>query len=204
MQALEEKLSIPKILIIDFGQAFYHHESPDVLTPKLFMAPEILFSQSRSPALDQWQLGCTTFELCSGYSLLRMLFGAKTDVMKDVVAMLGKPPDAMWRNWKERETYFHDDGSPKPAVGRRIPVKTYPLMERVRDIARADEMSNKEPRREQSIVIRDALPNDELAQLYDLLSKLLVYEARQRLSMSKSTEHPFFTVFSDCAPQAKA
>lgn len=137
MQALEEKFSNPEVLIIDFGQAFYHHESPDVPTPKLFMPPKILFAEFVSPALDQWRLGFATIELCSEYSLFRMPFNEKTNVMKDVVAMLGRPPKTMWWSWEERGTYFEDDGTPKPSAGRRISVKPYPLEDRVTDIAKA-------------------------------------------------------------------
>ena len=106
MPALEDRISLARIMIIDFGQAFYLDETPDVLTPKQFSAPEVLFGTAITPATDQWQLGCTIFGVCSGHSLLNMLFNPKMDVMKDMVAMLGKPPDTMWQRWKERENYF--------------------------------------------------------------------------------------------------
>ncbi|KAL9098801.1 MAG: hypothetical protein Q9163_005600 [Psora crenata] len=215
MRALEDRLSLARIMIIDFGQAFYHDETPDVLTPKQFSAPEVLFGTAITPATDQWQLGCTIFEVCSGYSLLNMLFNPKMDVMKDMVAMLGKPPDTMWQRWKERENYFEADGAPKAATGRKIAVRPYPLVDRVYDIVRSDEkirgeqsgkmtgISNEKIRGEQSgnmtgiskksNVAPPKLPNDQLVQLHDLLSKLMVYEPRERLPMDRALNHPFFT-----------
>lgn len=203
MQALENRLLIEKILIIDFGQAFYLNETPDVLTPKQFSAPELLFGTTITPAIEQWQLGCTVFEICSGFNLLTMLFNPKMDVMKDMVAMLGKPPDTMWQRWKERGSYFEADGTPKATIGRKIAVRPYPLIDRLWDIVRLDEKALRQQSKpmtrasNRSRITGLKLPNDELIQLHDLLINLMVYEPTERLPIDQTLIHPFFNAVAE-------
>ena len=199
MQELEKRLAIPKILIIDFGQAFYCDGPPNTLTPKIFSAPEILFATEVTAATDQWQMGCTIFELLSGFSLFSSLFNPRTDVLKDIISMLGKPPDTMWQNWQQRNEYFEDDGTAMEARGRIIPVKPYGLIERVRDIVRQD--SRAAGKANASLVAvsdflepsGEGLPNDTLVHLHDFLGRLLIYESDKRLPIEEALIDPLFS-----------
>ena len=199
MQELEKRLAIPRILIIDFGQAFYCNGPPNTLTPKIFSAPEILFATEVTEATDQWQMGCTIFELCSGFSLFSSLFDPKMDVLKDIISMLGKPPDTMWQRWQEREKYFEDDGTPKEASGRLIPVKPYRLIDRVRDIVKQDRRAVGKTNA-RLVAASDflepsgeGLPNDTLVHLHDFLGRLLIYESDKRLPIEEALMHPFLS-----------
>lgn len=199
MQELGKRLAIPKILIIDFGQAFYCNGPPNTLSTKIFSAPEILFATEVTEATDQWQMGCKIFELCFGFSLFSSLFNPKTDVLKDIISMLGKPPDTMWQKWQERDKYFEDDGTPKEARGRLIPVEPYKLIERVRDIVRQDRRAAGKANAS-LVAVSDflepsgeGLPNDTLVLLHDFLGRLLIYESDKRLPIEEALIDPFFS-----------
>ncbi|KAJ5710993.1 hypothetical protein N7488_005149 [Penicillium malachiteum] len=184
--ALEARLPTDRILLINFGAAFYHHEYPDhIFTPAPLAAPEILFDGELTSAVDKWAFGCILYELCADRTLIKLLFGWNNDAMKDQVAMLGKPPDALWQNWKSKEKYFHPDGTPKEAEGRRLKVHQLSLEQRVRNL-------------EKPIVNRGYETGDEaplppgLQNLHDLLKRVITYESSSRLSFEEVMAHPFF------------
>ncbi|KAJ5687993.1 hypothetical protein N7536_010612 [Penicillium majusculum] len=98
--SLEARLATERILLIDLGAAFYHHEPPDtIITPVPYKAPEILFGGELTFAVDKWAFGCLLYGLCADHSRFKLLFGWNNDAMKDQVAMLGKPPEGLWKNW---------------------------------------------------------------------------------------------------------
>ncbi|OJJ42593.1 hypothetical protein ASPZODRAFT_170077 [Penicilliopsis zonata CBS 506.65] len=184
--ALEARLHTDRILLIDFGAAFYHHERPDrIYTPAPFASPEIVFGGELTSAVDQWAFGCLLYELCADRSLVKLLFGWNNDAMKDQVAMLGKPPEALWQNWERRDKYFHPNGAPKEAQGRRLKVRPLPLKQRVRNLEK--------PLGERCYGTGDEAPlAPDLQSLYDLLKRILIYDARSRLSFEAVKAHPFF------------
>ena len=133
--ALESRLRTDRILLIDFGAAFYHDERPPVVyTPAPLTSPEIHFGGEITSAVDKWAFGCLLYELCADRTLIKLLFGWNNDAKKDQVAMLGKPPDALWQNWEEGGKHFHSDRTPKESQGRRLKVDTLSLEQRVRNL----------------------------------------------------------------------
>jgi serine/threonine-protein kinase SRPK3 len=186
--ALDARLATDKILLIDFGESFYHHERPaKIITPAPFASPEIVFQAEITQAIDKWAFGCLLYEICADHSLFKMIFGWFNDTLKDQVAMLGKPEEEIWQKWEGRENYFHSDGTPKEAEGRRIKVEPYPLEQRVRNIGvplnerRYIQTSSDEPL------------SSGLQDLYNLLQKILVYDAGSRLSFDEIQTHQFFS-----------
>jgi len=192
LAALEERLALPKIILIDFGSAFssfkppIEHDNLPQISP-----PEVLFHTTLSSSIDTWAAGCVTFEICAGYTLFKALFNRKQDVRKDIVAMLGKPPESMWQLWPERGCYFEADGTPKKTA-KGIMVKPYPLSDRIRDMTRL--YSDVTPTPAQDWETED-FPTAELAELYDLLSKIFLYETESRLSPSMALKHPFLSQY---------
>ncbi|CDM37574.1 hypothetical protein CBS147339_8942 [Penicillium roqueforti] len=184
--ALEARLSTDRILLIDFGAAFYHHESPEqIFTPAPFASPEILFGGELTFAVDNWAFGCLLYELCADRSLIKLLFGWNNDAMKDQVAMLGKPPDALWQNWEGKDKYFHPDGTPKEAHDRRLKVYPLSLKQRVRNLEK--------PLSERGYGTGDEAPlPPDLQNLFDLLNGVITYDARSRMSFEGVQAHPFF------------
>ncbi|KAM3507750.1 hypothetical protein MY11210_007030 [Beauveria gryllotalpidicola] len=183
--ALQNRLHTGRILLIDLGAAFYHDECPPVVyTPAPLTSPEILFGGQITYAIDKWAFGCLLYELCADRTLIKLLFGWNNDAKKDQVAMLGKPPDALWQNWEEREEYFYHDGTPKEGQGRRLKVDTLSLKQRVRNVGRP--LSERD-----DSMVTTPLPQ-ALQDLYDLLQGVLIYDAGARLSFEAILAHPFF------------
>jgi serine/threonine protein kinase len=185
--SLEARLQTDRILLIDFGAAFYDYERPDqIFTPAPFASPEILFGGELTSAVDKWAFGCILYELCADRSLVKLLFGWNNDAMKDQVAMLGKPPDALWQKWEGKDKYFHPNGTPREAQGRRLKVHPLSLKQRVRNLEK--------PLIERGYGTGDdeaPLPS-ELQNLYDLLKGVITYDASSRLSFEAIQAHPFF------------
>jgi serine/threonine-protein kinase SRPK3 len=185
--ALQDLLATGEILLIDFGESFYHHEIPkEIVTPAPFAAPEIVFGTQITPAIDRWAFGCIVYELAADHTLFKMIFGWFNDTLKDQVSMLGKPPDAMWRNWEGREKYFHPDGTPKEAEGRRLKVERYPLEQRVRNIGLPLSERNYGASSGEKL-------SGELRSLYDLLKGIMVYDAASRIPFREIQGHPFLS-----------
>ena len=51
-----------------------------------------------------------------------MNLNTKTDVLKDMVAMLWKPPADKWLAWQNREVQSEADGTRKRATGQNSPI----------------------------------------------------------------------------------
>ncbi|KAF2688088.1 kinase domain-containing protein [Lentithecium fluviatile CBS 122367] len=184
--ALERRLPTDRILLIDFGAAFYHGEHLDhIYTPAPHAAPEIVFGGELTHEVDKWAFGCLLYELCADHTLVKLLFGWNNDALKDQVAMLGKPPETLWQNWGARDMYFHPDGTPKEAEGRRLKVKPLSLEQRVRNLER--------PLSERGYDTGDPEPlSPDLQNLFDLLKGVITYDAKARLSFDQIQTHPFF------------
>lgn len=195
LAALERVAGTNKVFIVDFGQGFFLEKPPTtVTTPAQFSAPERLFETPITPTLDIWCLACTIFELFAGYSLFKMVFDGKNDVRKDIVSMLGKPPDTMWLNWPERFVWFHEDGSPKLGLHDEIEANRYTLTERITDIDCVSQC----PRNEQleghevnGTVVRNHR-QDVLVALQDMLEKMLRYDGDSRASAEELLSCPLF------------
>jgi serine/threonine protein kinase len=190
--ALQDRLFTNRIILIDFGGAFYHSERPVVIyTPAPFASPEIVFGGELTHAVDKWAFGCLLYELCANHSLIKLLFGWKNDAQKDQVAMLGKPPDALWQNWEARDKYFNPNGTPREAQGRRLKVQPLSLEQRVRNLEK--------PLSERGFGTGVAMPlPPNLQSLYDLLKGVIIYDAGARLSFEQIQAHPFF-IGADCS-----
>ncbi len=82
--------------------------------------------------------------------------------------------------------YFHPDGTPNEAQGRRLKVKPLPLEQRVRNLDK--------PLSERGYATggETALP-PHLQDLYDLLERIITYDANARLSFDQILSHPFFS-----------
>ncbi|KAF2676241.1 kinase domain-containing protein [Lentithecium fluviatile CBS 122367] len=186
--ALDARLATDRIVLVDFGEAFYHEERPKkIVTPAPFASPEIVFGTEITPAHDQWAFACILYEIAADHSLFKMIFGWFNDTLKDQVAMLGKPPQDAWERWDGRTKYFHHDGTPKEAEGRRLTVRPLTLKQRVRNISKPLAERNYGSPSE----LNEPL-SEELQGLYDLLRGLLVYDPTSRSSFDEVQAHSFF------------
>ena len=202
LEALEACIPTFKILIIDFGQAYFFDNPPDSVTsPSQFKAPEVLFDMTHmvvSPSTDIWALGCNIFEICSGYTLFKALFNPRQDVLRDIVAMLGKPPHELWEGWSEKAEYFDSNATPIRASEDSIMTVPYSLYDRVCDIAwlYPPEGQDLDPGMRKNL---NQLESVELTQLYDLLKEIFKYDSQQRVAVKTAIQHPFLNPGVDIA-----
>lgn len=105
--------------ICDFGESLFWdltHKAPleaKLNIPCVYTAPEIISQDRITPAVDVWALAVITHMIMSGGTLLfHSWSGARKDVLKKIVSILGKLPDRYWDLWDkdERGEYFDEDG----------------------------------------------------------------------------------------------
>ncbi|KAF8509959.1 kinase-like domain-containing protein [Gautieria morchelliformis] len=111
-----------RVKICDFGEAFLWDGKPVITqlhTPPVYAAPEIIFHDPVSPAVDVWALAVLMHLVLSGGTLLfgggyflRYSYQAmKKAILKEMVLTLGKLPDRWWTKWEDRSEYFDENGS---------------------------------------------------------------------------------------------
>ena len=102
------------VKICDFGEAFLWDVKPAITqlnTPCVYAAPEIIFNDHVSPAVDVWALAVLIhIVLSGGYLLFNSYHGIKQEVLREMVLTLGKLPDRWWTKWEDRSQYFDENG----------------------------------------------------------------------------------------------
>lgn len=103
-----------RVKICDFGEAFLWDVKPAITqfnTPCVYAAPEIIFNDHVSPAVDVWALAVLIhIVLSGGYLLFNSYHGIKQEVLREMVLTLGKLPDRWWTKWEDRSQYFDENG----------------------------------------------------------------------------------------------
>ena len=101
--------------ICDFGEAFLWDGTPvttQLNTPCIYAAPEIIFHDRVSPAVDVWALAVLVHVVLSGGSFLFNSYnGIEKEVLREMVLTLGKLPDRWWTKWVDRSEYFDENGT---------------------------------------------------------------------------------------------
>jgi serine/threonine-protein kinase SRPK3 len=82
------------IKLIDFGNAFFVHDSPkNIGTPSCFRAPELLLEDKIGKESDVWALACTIFEIRAGSPLFTpFMGGTKMEALGLIADALGTIP----------------------------------------------------------------------------------------------------------------
>ncbi|KAH7907713.1 kinase-like domain-containing protein, partial [Hygrophoropsis aurantiaca] len=98
------------IKICDFGEAFLWRDEPQPIelhTPSAHAAPEILFHDPVSPAVDVWSTAVLA------HCLLSRVYPFNPDgagsVVYELVLNLGKLPDRWWAKWSDRSKWFDEN-----------------------------------------------------------------------------------------------
>ena len=90
-------------LLIDLGEAFPELSPPSngVGTPVSYCSPELLLESKASRASDIWALACTIFEIRSGFPLFESFVGLSTEILEEMLRILGMPPDSSKSLWEK-------------------------------------------------------------------------------------------------------
>ena len=79
--------------------------------PSVYAAPEIIFHNHVSPAVDVWALAVLMHMILRRGSLLFVSAdGIKKEVLREMVLTLGKLLDRWWMKWEDRSEYFNENG----------------------------------------------------------------------------------------------
>lgn len=185
------------ILLVDFGQSFKFDQPPnkeDIGIPFSYCAPEVIFDSKMTKYSEIWALGCVIAELRAGQQLFASWSGGQDEILRQIVQTLGKLPDQWWALWEKRVDFFDEDGKPKKEWSGGIPKAVeYPLGEIIGDIGCEDE-KDEVPRKAEAMLepTFKKVPEEEAAQLEDLLGSIFKWVPEDRASIDEILKHPWF------------
>ncbi|TGJ83866.1 hypothetical protein E0Z10_g4902 [Xylaria hypoxylon] len=99
-----EKLLIPEIVIVDFGESFFVNDPRNGTgIPTPYAAPEVLFHQTIGSSVDIWSLACTIYEVRTRDKLFGgSFYGSKVNrvvyEMEIILGPLAKPYREVWEH----------------------------------------------------------------------------------------------------------
>ncbi|OQR85159.1 serine/threonine-protein kinase minibrain-like isoform X1, partial [Achlya hypogyna] len=170
-----------QVKLIDFGSSCrVGKEVFQYLQSRFYRAPEVILGLKYTEAIDMWSLGCILVEMHSGSPLFD---GANvTDQLHKIVAVLGMVPTDIINQLSlmQRNKYFA-----RTSTGYALkPNESEPLPPHrsLYDIATCEGRRFGEK--------GHSLP--EYAIFMDLVTKMLEYDPRKRISPSEALAHPFF------------
>ena len=177
-----------QVLLIDLGEAFPKLSPPanGVGTPISYCSPELILEGKASRTSDIWALACTIFEVRSGFPLFESFVGSSTEVLEEIVSILGSPPESSHSRWKEAGIAITDHAEwDRSAVNERIrAIGSYDQEASIHD---SDVTSLKHHKLLESPGRR--ITRDEVINLTDLLRTALDYIPEKRLSAEEVANH---------------
>ena len=164
----------PKTYLSDWGFCIVNNDyRKKYLQTKECRSPEILLRLGYNEKSDLWALGCTAYELATGYPLIYYDCSENEQhlfQMKLITEIAGKIPNDMINNSPHKELYFTQDNH----------IKGVKLIN-----------TNKLSELEEILEKRGEYKKD-IALFIDMMLELLEVDPRNRVSSKKSMEHPFF------------
>jgi len=164
----------PEIRLIDFGSATFDHEHHStIVSTRHYRAPEVILELGWDQACDVWSIGCIVFELALGFTLFQTHDNREHLAMMERI--LGKFPNRMATKTKVK--YFERGRlgwNEKSSAGRYVKENTKPLRRYIpKDISSQADL-------------------EAWDEMFDLISKMLIYEPSRRLTLQEAMRHCFF------------
>ena len=164
-----------EIRLIDFGSATFDHEHHStIVSTRHYRAPEVILELGWSQPCDVWSIGCIIFELALGHTLFQTHDNREHLAMMERI--LGRLPTRMCL--KTRVKYFCNKGrlkwDEKSSSGRYVRENVKPL----------HRYGNKPP--------ANCQDPEAWEEMFDLISKMLIYEPSKRLTLTEALRHSFF------------
>ena len=180
---LIESLTTCKIKVIDYGNAYLHHDQRcSYVQSRAYRAPEVVLGLSYSTKVDMWSLGCILMELFTG----KLLFDNKSvqSLLASHIALRGLFPDHMLQDGQLAHYYLDTTpGAPQCLVGKHEG-KLCRMHPHVSSIAN---------------VLAHYGCND--AEFADFISELLQNDPEMRPTAEQALSHPWLLGGSGaCAP----
>ncbi|KAM5376126.1 hypothetical protein ACJA88_007237 [Fusarium oxysporum] len=100
---VQRLLSSPSIKIIDFGEAFFNHDTLNTLhTPLPVRAPEIVFGDRLNNRVDLWSTGCLIFELVTGQPPFDVVMLTPPMLVQQMIELIDDELPSRWQvKWQE-------------------------------------------------------------------------------------------------------
>ncbi|CAG0887271.1 unnamed protein product [Darwinula stevensoni] len=172
--------------LCDFGSA--SHVAENDITPYLvsrfYRAPEIILGIPYDHNIDMWSAACTIYELYTG----KILFAGKSNnqMLKFFMDLKGKASNKFIRKGAFKDQHFDDKCN-----------FLYREIDKITEREKVTLVSVVNPTRDLLVELMGAqvvIPDDhakKLAQLRDLLDKILMLDPSKRISINQALMHPF-------------
>ncbi|KAJ3506819.1 hypothetical protein NLJ89_g6654 [Agrocybe chaxingu] len=183
------------ILLIDFGQSFSTSRPPvgyEPATMPHYLSPEARFEGRIGLPSDVWSLACTLFQIRGGSPLFEAFLGGDEEVLKEIVATLGKLPEPWWSAFENHHRWFDENGVPKASELQQamLPAEKTSIKQKLAGIGAQDEPPVTGSDGPMMEPLGSRLDNTEIQLLGDLLEKMLRYRPQDRITMSEVVAHP--------------
>jgi serine/threonine protein kinase len=128
------------ILLIDFEQSFsscpptnYEPATPPLSVPRR--------SFRRKDPSDIWALACTIFQIRAGFPLFEAFLGGDDEILKEIVATLGRLLEPWWGAFENLHLWFDEDGKSKAPKLQQVvlPAKETSIKQKLVSIGDQDE-----------------------------------------------------------------
>lgn len=162
------KVKSTEVRLIDFGSATFdweHHSK--VVSTRHYRAPEVILELGWAQQCDIWSIGCIMFELYLGFTLFQTHDNREHLAMMERI--LGPMPERVSR--RSRTKYY--------SGGQLLWDENTSAGKYVRE--------NCKPLRKYLMV-----DSEDHRLLFDLISKMLIYDPMERITLSEALQHPFF------------
>lgn len=188
-----------EILLTDFGHAS-HTKSPAARPQGTaislpYCAPEVLLDTKQPDmAAEIWALACTLYEMRAGAQLFASFFGGPGEILRQMGQTLGKFPEPWWSAWDDRSRYFDEEGRPHREWPDGIALAVeYPLLAQIRDIGAEDDgLGDAGGDLTGQLIMEEPgtrLSEEEVADLHDLMRRMLRYQSEDRISVDEVLRH---------------
>ncbi|RDB29753.1 Serine/threonine-protein kinase SRPK [Hypsizygus marmoreus] len=187
------------ILLTDFGQSFSMIGPPKDYEPATvphYQSPEARFEGRIGAPSDVWALACTIFQIRAGFPLFEAFLGGDDEILKEIVATLGKLPEPWWDAFENHHLWFDEDGMPKARELQQVllPAEKTSIKQKLESVGGQDALpatGDDGPMMERPGTRLDKM---EIQLLGDLLKKMLRYRPQGRIKMREVVAHPWFAL----------
>ncbi|XP_032885396.1 homeodomain-interacting protein kinase 4-like [Amblyraja radiata] len=201
---LVDKAKFPfKVKLIDFGSACILPDIQKIKGPyiqsRFYRSPEILLGLPFSEKLDMWSLGCVMAELHLGWPIYPGT--NEYDQIRYIVDAQGLPCDQLLETASKTHHFFKKARQPNSTYQWRLKsmdeyqaeTMVQPLETRTKPLYSLDQLG--------TVYTKTVFPDKDLkAELFDqfmmvaLIKKILLFDPRQRATVSTALKHPFLTM----------
>ncbi|XP_013179478.1 PREDICTED: serine/threonine-protein kinase prp4 isoform X2 [Papilio xuthus] len=172
--------------LCDFGAASHitDNEITPYLVSRFYRAPEIILGVPYDYGIDMWSTACTIYELSTG----KIMFSGKSnnEMLKYFMDLKGKIPNKIAKKGQFKDQHFDANCN-----------FLYHELDKITEREKVVIMSSIKPTRDLQLELappHHRLPPEEakkIAQLKDLLERMLMLDPTKRASVNHCLTHPF-------------